>query len=622
MKNNKSVIVLITIISILLFFNIFFLIEIYNREKKILVKNINEGLNATIDSYKKYALKETFHTRNNTDPFYNIQTEKKGALNIIRNSDFEEEYNSFSSAYDKLPALIANINPNDNGWYWITSNPNTQYGNWHGKGYGGQGKFLLLDGSSDYSKFGWSQQASVKKSTRYLFKINIATMAITKGHKSLNYDWQLANLLVIINDSVIGTAKAPNEINKWEEHSFSWNSEDDTIAKIKISDLNTGSSYNDFAIDHISLKEAADQTTLSLNVIDTIKNNKASGIDIDTNVVLGLFENEMRYKEISIDYKLAFFNSLDMLNKLKPEIFQYNKENKYYESYYIINDKLLSSSFFYLDSGNSVICYTYNYKIYLLLRIKMYIISSLFFIFISFFLIYLVYRSFAKEKQISNLKYQLTNNITHELKTPVAIILAAVEGLQKFKLLEDKEKTKDYIEMTRIQALKLNMLIDNVMKLAVLEESDFKLSLTEVNINEVIIEILEGGFKNACKVEVELCPDSRVTVDKFHFTNIISSLIDNAVKYTIDKSILTIKTIKEGNHFYISIKDNGIGIPEEYNKLIFDKYFRVPTNDTHNVKGHGLGLSYVKNIMDLHRASVSVKSDGKNGSEFILKFNL
>jgi signal transduction histidine kinase len=231
-------------------------------------------------------------------------------------------------------------------------------------------------------------------------------------------------------------------------------------------------------------------------------------------------------------------------------------------------------------------------------------------------------RTILKQKRLSEVKNDFINNMTHELKTPIATVSAAVEALQNFNALNDQRKTQTYLDISKNELQRLSDLVEKVLHIAAEEKEDIELFREETDLNEVIDNILSNHQLKAGK-QLQLRYDNNlagktVYVDKTHLSNAINNLIDNAIKYSGEQVQLYIQTNLENGILKIKVKDHGIGIPKVYQGSIFDKFFRVPTGDLHNVKGFGLGLSYVQKIVEMHGGTIHVQSEPDKGSEFTI----
>ncbi|MDR6566151.1 sensor histidine kinase [Chitinophaga ginsengisegetis] len=231
-------------------------------------------------------------------------------------------------------------------------------------------------------------------------------------------------------------------------------------------------------------------------------------------------------------------------------------------------------------------------------------------------------RTILKQKKLSEVKNDFINNMTHELKTPIATVSAAVEALQNFNALNDQRKTQTYLDISKNELQRLSDLVEKVLHIAAEEKEDIELFREETDLNEVIDNILSNHQLKAGK-QLQLRYDNNlagktVFVDKTHLASAINNLVDNAIKYSGEHVQLYLQTSLENGILKIRVKDNGIGIPKVYQGSIFDKFFRVPTGNLHNVKGFGLGLSYVRKIVEMHGGAIQVQSEPDKGSEFTI----
>ncbi|HEU4551218.1 MAG TPA: HAMP domain-containing sensor histidine kinase [Chitinophaga sp.] len=232
-------------------------------------------------------------------------------------------------------------------------------------------------------------------------------------------------------------------------------------------------------------------------------------------------------------------------------------------------------------------------------------------------------RTILKQKRLSDVKNDFINNMTHELKTPIATVYAAVEAMQNFNALSDQRKTRNYLDISKQELQRLSDLVEKVLHIAAEEKEEIELFKEETDLNELIDSIITNHQVKAGQ-PVQFRYDSHLdhplaNVDKTHLSNAVNNLVDNAIKYSGEHPIVRIQCTKTNGLLTIRVKDNGIGIPRIYQESIFDKFFRVPTGNLHNVKGFGLGLSYVKKVVELHHGSVSVRSEPDKGSEFIIQ---
>ena len=236
-------------------------------------------------------------------------------------------------------------------------------------------------------------------------------------------------------------------------------------------------------------------------------------------------------------------------------------------------------------------------------------------------------RTIFLQKQNSEIKNDFINNMTHELKTPISTISLACEALNDPELAKIETIKNRYLNIINTENKRLGLLVEEVLQSAVLDKGDFKLKREEGNLHALLKEVIEkyqiqlkerGG-----EVELNLDADNfTFEFDRNHLTNVIYNLLDNAVKYSKNDPRITISTKQNGESILLSVKDEGIGISADNLKKIFDRLYRVPTGNVHNVKGFGLGLSYVKIITERHGGTVSVESQIEKGSTFYIELPL
>ncbi|RGX08128.1 sensor histidine kinase [Bacteroides ovatus] len=231
-------------------------------------------------------------------------------------------------------------------------------------------------------------------------------------------------------------------------------------------------------------------------------------------------------------------------------------------------------------------------------------------------------RTLLKQKTLDEMKSDFTNNITHELKTPIAVAYAANDALLNFNQAEEKSKCDQYLRISQEQLQRLSGLVEQILSMGMERRKTFRLHPEEINLKELITPLMEQHQLKADKpvhIELDIKPETLVIVaDRTHFSNIISNLIDNAVKYSKEEAELSISCRQTGGTVTVSVTDRGIGIPLDKQKHIFDKFYRVPTGNLHNIKGYGLGLFYVKSMVEKHGGTITVKSEPDKGSTFTI----
>ena len=236
--------------------------------------------------------------------------------------------------------------------------------------------------------------------------------------------------------------------------------------------------------------------------------------------------------------------------------------------------------------------------------------------------IYLLY-TILRQKTIEELKADFTNNMTHELKTPISVAYAANDVLLNYDT-HVSEKQKKYLGIVREQLTQLSGLVEQILTLSVENRNTFRLKQESIRVADMIAPLIEQHKLKAGKqvdITTNIPENIAVFADRTHFYNILGNLIDNAVKYSGDKPAeISVSAEMLPNEIRVSVTDNGIGISDTNLQHIFDKFYRVPSGNLHNVKGFGLGLYYVKDMMSKHGGSVTVKSQPGKGTTFTLHF--
>ena len=232
-----------------------------------------------------------------------------------------------------------------------------------------------------------------------------------------------------------------------------------------------------------------------------------------------------------------------------------------------------------------------------------------------------------KQRQISEIKTDFINNMTHEFKTPIATINLALDAIKNPKVVDDPQKIARYLQMIRDENKRMHAQVENVLRISKLERKELEIAKESSDIHDMIEDAIEhvnliiedrGG-----KIVTHLDATRRtVLLNDMHFTNVLVNILDNAIKYTVGIPLIEVFTENVKDFVIIKIKDNGAGMSKIAQKRIFEKFYREHTGDLHNVKGHGLGLAYVKKIVEDHNGHISVESEKGKGSTFIIKLPL
>lgn len=236
---------------------------------------------------------------------------------------------------------------------------------------------------------------------------------------------------------------------------------------------------------------------------------------------------------------------------------------------------------------------------------------------LSFF--YLI-KIITREKKLSAIKNDFINHITHEFKTPIATIYSAVQALDEFNMVEDPVKTKKYLRISKTELERLSDLVTKVLHISLYEQPNFQIRREEIDLDKMVNEVIQvhiqatGG--KAVISYTNQAPLATIKGDAAHLYNGISNLVDNAIKFSSDSTPVEISLFESGKWLVLSVKDSGRGIKEEHLEFIFDKFYRVPQNAHTTVKGFGLGLSYLKEVIEKHKGWCRVESEYGKGSIF------
>ncbi len=229
-----------------------------------------------------------------------------------------------------------------------------------------------------------------------------------------------------------------------------------------------------------------------------------------------------------------------------------------------------------------------------------------------------------RQKQISEIKTDFINNMTHEFKTPIATINLALDAIKNPKIINDKDKVLRYTEMIRDENKRMHTQVENVLRISKLEKNQLEIKKEPIDVHEIIMDAIthleliaknRGGY---IKTHFN-ASSSEINGNSFHLTNTFTNLLDNAIKYSNDAPEIDIYTEIIGKDIAVTIKDKGIGMSKSVQRNIFKKFYREEKGNIHNVKGHGLGLSYVKKIITIHEGTVQVESEKNIGSTFVVK---
>jgi len=329
-----------------------------------------------------------------------------------------------------------------------------------------------------------------------------------------------------------------------------------------------------------------------------------------------MIKDELNKNNVDIDFEYAIFKN-QLPTKIRSKNFKYIENN--YEDHPIFEDTAGTRFALFLSFPkkesflfNSIFGITLLSIIFTLIIIIAYLSAI---------------NQLIKQKQISEIKTDFINNMTHEFKTPIATINLALDAIKNPKIFSDSEKVQRYLQMIRDENKRMHAQVENVLQISKLDKRELDIIKEQADIHDVIEEAIEHVY---LIVEARHGTLSRnfnaqrttALLNGVHFTNVLVNILDNAIKYSPDEPVIEISTENVKDFILIKIKDNGLGMSKVTQKRIFEKFYREHTGDIHNVKGHGLGLAYVKRIIDDHNCHIYVESEKGKGSTFIIKMPL
>jgi two-component system, OmpR family, phosphate regulon sensor histidine kinase PhoR len=265
-----------------------------------------------------------------------------------------------------------------------------------------------------------------------------------------------------------------------------------------------------------------------------------------------------------------------------------------------------------------------NKSSFILKQLDFWMYSSFVILLIIVFFSYTVF-VILKQKRLAEIKTDFVNNMTHELKTPISTIGLSAEAISNPEIAKNPDRLSQYVSIIKNENSRLKNQVERVLQIASLTPKKVQIKDELLDMHQIILQAI-GTFEvqvqeKEGKITTSLDASMAfIRGDVVHITNVVYNLLDNAVKYTHDAPEISIKSHNEGNYLHIAFKDNGLGISKNHHKMIFEKFYRVPTGNLHSVRGYGLGLFYVKTIMKAHGGNIQLESSQGKGSTFTLIF--
>ncbi len=333
---------------------------------------------------------------------------------------------------------------------------------------------------------------------------------------------------------------------------------------------------------------------------------------VHQDVLNHVLRNHLTHNGIDLDYEYAVLReNLDIA--FKSSNYQNNEEGEYYVTNLFPQDLFSRSGYLsvYFPRRTSFLLRSLGF-----MGISS-MILTLVVILVFSFTIFIIFR----QKRLSEIKNDFISNMTHELKTPISTISLASQMLNDTSI---PNESKNFDNISRIigdESKRLGYQVEKVLQMAIFDRGRIRLKRKKTDINELVHNVITNFTLQVSNKQGSISEDYEadqavLEVDQVHFTNVISNLVDNAIKYSREAPEIHVKTFNRNGQLIIRVADRGIGIKKEDQRRIFEKFFRAPTGNVHNVKGFGLGLSYVKRIMEEHKGKVSLKSEINMGTEF------
>ncbi|CAC9973525.1 sensor histidine kinase [Flavobacterium sp. WLB] len=383
-----------------------------------------------------------------------------------------------------------------------------------------------------------------------------------------------------------------------------------------------------------------DNNNLGQSIIPDLTIEKSGSLDI-----LNKVQQQIQYKDIASLTPIEGRITKDKLSKLlKKELQEYGVKTKFEFGIYSsgVPTKIKSDGFHYdKEATYNIPIYTDNEgnsryelsvtfphkKKFLLSELLSITILSIVFTLIIIVAYTSALNQLLRQKHISEIKTDFINNMTHEFKTPIATINLALDAIRNPKIIEDKDKVYRYLQMIRDENKRMHAQVENVLRISKLEKRELDITKEPTVVTDVIDDAIEHVnliLEDRKGTVVKHYNAARTTclINEVHFTNVLVNILENAIKYSPDTPEIEIFTENVKDMILIKVRDHGLGMSKIAQKRVFEKFYREHTGDLHNVKGHGLGLAYVKRIVEDHNGQVYVESEKGKGSTFIIKIPL
>jgi len=370
-----------------------------------------------------------------------------------------------------------------------------------------------------------------------------------------------------------------------------------------------------------SIKSINDLTYLEKAQFERITRDQFKNLPLYKRVsvkeVDSLINIQLKNNGIDTEHEFAIYDK-DLATKIKSDNFELSSKSTIGVPVFLDNDNQSDFSL-YVDFPER--------RRYLLSSIFGMIVLSVIFTSVIILAYSSAIHQLIKQRQISQIKTDFINNMTHEFKTPIATINLALDSIRNPKIIDDKDKVMRYLKMIKDENKRMHAQVENVLRISKLEKNELNISKERLKLHDLIedamthVELIVEDRNGYVKAHLN-AEKSSVLANDTHFTNVVVNMLDNAVKYSDDAPKIDLYTENVGNSILLKIADQGNGMSKQVQKRVFEKFYREHTGNVHNVKGHGLGLAYVKRIVDDHQGHISVESEKGKGSTFTIKLPL
>ncbi len=291
-----------------------------------------------------------------------------------------------------------------------------------------------------------------------------------------------------------------------------------------------------------------------------------------------------------------------------------------------VQKQLLSKKYTDVMTGQSLVMALDNFHPFIYKKMMPEIVFALFLILSVSFAFWFVYRNLIRQNRLTEVKNNLIRNITHELKTPITTVGVAIEALENFDAKDNPERQKEYLDISKYELNRLSVLVDKVLRTSLFDKKERNLNIEKIDFNDLVKGVVNSmhlQFDTAgARVRSQLSGvNFTMEGDPVHLTNVIYNLLENALKYSRGNPEIEVNLASDSNWITLTICDRGVGIPNQYLDKVFETFFRVPSGDQHNVKGHGLGLAYVADIIKKHHGKINVRNRKAGGVCFEICLN-